>query len=54
MSLIAEATANYGIDVAFPGIERENFEKNVLMPLAGLNNADADLYFKVRKAKKVL
>ena len=46
-SLIAEGTANYGINVAFPGDERTKFEKEVLFPLAGLNPNDADLYYKV-------
>ncbi len=34
-SLIAEGTANYGIEVAFPGAERLTFERDVLFPLAG-------------------
>ena len=46
-SLIAEGTANYGIEMAFPGDQRVKFEKEVLFPLAGLNPADADLYYKV-------
>ena len=36
-SLIAEGTANYGIDIAFPGRERQSFEREVLFPLAGLD-----------------
>lgn len=36
-SLIAEGTANYGIEVAFPGEERLAFERDVLFPAAGLN-----------------
>jgi hypothetical protein len=43
-SLIAEGTANFGIDVAFPGEARARFERDILMPLAGLPVADADLY----------
>ncbi len=46
-SLIAEGTANYGIDLAFPGDERMQFEKEVLFPLAGLDAEDADLYYAV-------
>lgn len=46
-SLIAEGTANYGIDVAFPGAERVAYEKKVLFPLAGLNAEQADLYYKI-------
>jgi hypothetical protein len=36
-SLIAEGTANYGIELAFPGDERLAFERDVLYPLAGLD-----------------
>mgnify|MGYP003342593532 CR=1 FL=1 len=35
-SLIAEGTANFGIEVAFPGDDRVRFERDVLLPLAGL------------------
>ena len=38
-SLIAEGTANYGVDIAFPGRERMAFEREVLFPLAGLDPA---------------
>jgi hypothetical protein len=51
-SLIAEGTANYGIEVAFPGDERLKFEKAVLFPLAGLNPDQADLYYKVLDIQK--
>lgn len=47
LSLLAEGTANYGIDVAFPENERTNFEREVLFPLAGLNPEKADLYYKI-------
>ena len=40
MSLIAEGSANYGIDLAFPGDEAQAFERDVLMPMAGLAPAD--------------
>ena len=36
-SLIAEGTANYGIQVTFPGDERVEFEEKVLFPAAGLD-----------------
>ncbi len=42
MALIAEGSANFGIDLAFPGGERAVFEKQVLYPLAGLDPAMAD------------
>ena len=40
-SLIAEGTANYGIEVAFPGPDAIAFEKTVLFPAAGLDPARA-------------
>jgi hypothetical protein len=46
-SLIAEGSANYGIDVAFPGQDRIDFEKNVLFPLAGLDVNKAETYYEV-------
>lgn len=46
-SLLAEGTANYGIQVAFPGDERVTFERDVLFPLAGLDPATADDYYAV-------
>jgi hypothetical protein len=42
MSFIAEGSANYGIDLAFPGHERTEFEARVLYPLAGLDPATAE------------
>ncbi|HEX6694391.1 MAG TPA: hypothetical protein VF035_06850, partial [Longimicrobiales bacterium] len=47
-SLIAEGSANYGIDVAFPGEERVKFEHDVLFPLAGLDSSRASEYARVR------
>lgn len=46
-SLIAEGTANFGIEVAFPGPERVAYEKEKLFPLAGLDPATADRYYEV-------
>jgi hypothetical protein len=47
-SLIAEGTANFGIEVAFPGPERVAFEKKVLFPLAGLDPNSAERYYQVQ------
>ena len=47
-SLIAEGTANFGIEVAFPGAERTTFERERLYSLAGLGAATADRYAEVR------
>ncbi len=46
-SLIAEGSANFGIDVAFPGEDRVRFERDVLFPLAGLDPAHAETYYRV-------
>jgi len=47
-SLIAEGTANYGIEVAFPGDERLAFERDVLFPSAGLDPSQAPAYLRLR------
>jgi hypothetical protein len=47
-SLIAEGTANYGIEVAFPGPQRVAFERQALFPGAGLDPAKADEYYRVQ------
>jgi len=49
--LLAEGTANYGIHMAFPGEEALAFEREVLAPLAGLQDADMDTYWSVRRAR---
>ena len=46
-SLIAEGTANFGIEMAFPGKEKINFEKEVLFPMAGLDSSKAEKYYQV-------
>jgi hypothetical protein len=43
MSLIAEGSANYGIDLAFPGETRGQWEAAVLYPLAGLDPRGVEL-----------
>jgi hypothetical protein len=47
-SLIAEGTANYGIEVAFPRPERLKFEREVLFPKAGLDPKLTDEYYAVQ------
>ncbi len=47
-SLIAEGSANFGIDMAFPGAERTAFERDSLFPLAGLDPALAERNSAVR------
>ena len=48
-SLIAEGTANYGIDVAFPGGDRVFFERDVLFPAAGMPSSRAAEYYQVQE-----
>jgi len=46
-SLIAEGSANYGIDMLFPGTEsKADFCKKVLLPLAGLDTTGISAYFR--------
>ncbi|MFL6281373.1 MAG: hypothetical protein ACJ731_14755 [Vicinamibacterales bacterium] len=47
-SLIAEGTANFGIEVAFPGKDRVEFERTVLFPAAGLDASRAAEYYEVQ------
>jgi hypothetical protein len=46
-SLIAEGTANFGIDVAFPRAERLEFERRVVFPAAQLKPETAAQYYDV-------
>jgi hypothetical protein len=53
-SLIAEGSANYGADLAFPGDERLRFETVSLYPLAGLPTGEAGRFLALLKASKDL
>ncbi len=53
-SLIAEGSANYGIEVAFPGKEKNQFAKESLLPLAGLDTTGLDIYFESLALKGAL
>jgi hypothetical protein len=54
-SLIAEGTANFGRDVAFPAkAERMKFEQEVLFPAAGIDASRADEYYAVQDLMKDL
>jgi hypothetical protein len=48
-SFIAEGTANFGIEMAFPGRERVAYEKAELFPAAGLDAPRADEYYEVQR-----
>lgn len=43
-SLIAEGTANYGVEMAFPEALKKSFQRDVLYPLAGIDPALIDKY----------
>lgn len=47
-SLIAEGSANFGIEVAFPGNQRMAFEREILFPLAGIDPSKAAKYYEVQ------
>lgn len=53
-SLIAEGSANYGIEMAFPGAERVAFERDSLFALAVLDPAQAEGYYRVLALTKEL
>ena len=53
-SLVAEGSANFGIEMAFPGEERVNFERDVLFPLAGIDRRRAGAYYDVLDQVKLL
>ncbi len=46
-SLIAEGTANFGIEVAFPRTDRLEFERSVIFPAAQLKSEMATAYYDV-------
>ena len=53
-SFIAEGSANYGIELAFPGDERLGFETRILYPLAGLSTEGAAEYLALQEALEEL
>jgi hypothetical protein len=48
-SLIAEGTANFGIDVALPGNARIEFEKSVLFPIAEMDVRSVEKYYTIHE-----
>jgi hypothetical protein len=53
-SLIAEGSGNYGLDIAFPGAEKDQFERDVLFPLAGLDPKESTRFHRIGLATKAL
>ncbi len=50
-SLIAEGSANYGIEVAFPGEDQLVFANKILLPKAGLDSTGISGYFAALRLK---
>lgn len=53
-SLIAEGTAEYGVDLCYPSEERLAFERETLFPLAGLDPGGFDAYVEARELAAAL
>jgi hypothetical protein len=53
-SLIAEGSANYGVQMVFPGDERQDYEKRHLFPLAGLDPDEVDRYYRLLELRSKL
>lgn len=51
-SLIAEGSANYGIDLSFPGEAKAATERDILMPIAGIAVPADDRYWQLLAAIK--
>lgn len=54
LSITAEGSANYGIELAFPDEEKIAFERDVLFPLAGLDPAKAQTLAALNEAQRKL
>ena len=53
-SFIAEGSANFGIELAFPGKAKTAFERDQLYPLAGLDPKTAEAFDALQQAKAAL
>lgn len=53
-SLIAEGTSNYGIEMAFPGAAKADYERRTLIPLAGIAPPAGDAYWQLLDAIKAV
>ncbi|MBL4619390.1 MAG: hypothetical protein JKX88_04740, partial [Marinicaulis sp.] len=54
MSVTAEGSANYGIDLAFPGDEKIAYERDVLFPIAVLDPAKAETLARLNDLRRKL
>jgi hypothetical protein len=53
-ALIAEGSANYGVELAFPDNQKVLYERDVLFPIAGLNPATATVLDKLNELTEQL
>lgn len=53
-SLIAEGSANYGVELAFPDDEQLKFERDVLAPKAGIETEQLEAYATLREKLRQL
>lgn len=53
-AIISEGSAEYGVELAFPGDETMIFERDVLAPLAGIDASEIAHYYALREATKGL
>ncbi|WP_306250085.1 hypothetical protein [Parvularcula sp. IMCC14364] len=53
-AFFAEGSANYGVDVAFPGSQKKDFERDVLYPIADIDPALAEIDSVVAEASRQL
>lgn len=54
LSITAEGSANYGIELAFPGDEKVQFERETLYPIAGLDPEKAATLDQLNSARRKL
>ncbi len=54
MSVTAEGSANYGINLAFPGDDKISYERDVLFPIAGLDPAKAETLARLNDLRREL
>ena len=53
-ALLSEGSANFGIELAFPGRQRIDYEVEVLFPLAGLDAGQAERYYRYLQLRQDL
>lgn len=53
-AIISEGSAEYGVKMAFPGRSQLEYERDVIAPLAGLQDVDIEAYYALREATEAL